>query len=205
MNTSNSDNWKTAMKEELNSLIKNETWELVPCPSQRSVIKNKWVFRTKYKADGSLDKFKARLVAKGYSQKEGIDFTETFAPVVRYDTVRVLLSVAAALDLEMTQFDIKTAFLYGNLDEEIFMEEPEGFETSRNGALVCKLKKSLYGWKQAPRQWNHKFNEFLLSFKPTYSDPCLYTTPDWSLIIALYVDDGLVLGNDLTRMQKYLQ
>lgn len=118
-------------------------------PENGNVISNRWIFKKKYTADGRIDKYKARLVIRGFSQKEGIDFHEVFAPVVKYATVRTVLSTVATDDLEMVQFDVKTAFLYGDLEETIFIEQPSGFEIDKR---VCLLKKSLYGLKQASRQ-----------------------------------------------------
>lgn len=115
------------------------------------MISNRWVFKKKYTVDGNVDKYKARLVIKGFSHKQGIDFNEIYAPVVKYNTVRTVLSIFAVENLEMIQFDVKTAFLFGDLEETIYMEPPLGFEIDNR---VCLLKKSLYGLKQAPRQWN---------------------------------------------------
>ncbi|XP_015124375.1 uncharacterized protein LOC107046295 [Diachasma alloeum] len=169
----NSIQWMRAVQEELDSLEENNTWELVERPENTNIIGNRWVFRTKYKADAAIDKFKARLVAKGYSQQYGVDFAETYAPVVRADTVRMILSTAAALNLNTIQFDVKTAFLNGDLEETIYMEQPAGFEVDDR---VCLLKKSLYGLKQAPRQWNFKISTCLQEFGLIQSeeDPCMY-------------------------------
>ncbi|KAL0421930.1 UNVERIFIED_CONTAM: Retrovirus-related Pol polyprotein from transposon TNT 1-94 [Sesamum latifolium] len=123
----NANEWITAMKEEMSSMAKNNVWELVDLPAGRKTIGNKWVLKVKRKADESIDKFKARLVAKGYTQREGIDYEETFSPVVRFASVRLILAIVAHLDLELFQMDVKTAFLNGELDEEIYMDQPEGF------------------------------------------------------------------------------
>jgi len=127
LNSSDAELWNAAMKQEYDSLMKNRTWTLVDRPKGRNIVKTKWVFKTKLKGDGSQDKLKARLVAKGYSQRFGEDYTETFSPVIRYETVRVMLAIAAAKDMEMIQFDVATAFLNGELKEEVFMEQPQGF------------------------------------------------------------------------------
>lgn len=142
------------MQEEYDSLIRNETWSLTQLPPNRTAIKTRWVFKVKEESDGSTTRFKARLVAKGFSQRPGIDFEETYSPVVKYDTLRVILSLVAAKDLDMAQLDIKTAFLNGELDEEIYIEQPEGYVAEGKGNLVCRLNKCLYGLKQASRVWN---------------------------------------------------
>lgn len=163
-----------------------------------------WIYRIKSTPNGSVNKYKARLVIKGCSQKAGIDYNETFSPVARFESIRILLSLAAVKDYEIVQFDIKTAFLYGDLNEEIFMTQPEGFE---NGSgQVCKLKKSLYGFKQAPRQWHEKFDSSLkqLGLKSTDYDSCVYTMENDSLYLVLYVDDGLIIGKSKTAINCLL-
>lgn len=138
------------MSEELKSLMKNKTWELVNLPPNRHAIKNKWVYRIKTNSDGSISRYKARLVVKGYLQKADIDYGETFSPIARFESIRTLMSIACANNYKIYQFDIKTAFLYGDLKEIMYMEQPEGYSDGSN--KVCKLLKSLYGLKQAPRQ-----------------------------------------------------
>ncbi|KAM1814362.1 hypothetical protein ACFX11_028034 [Malus domestica] len=155
-----SDKWMKAMESEMDSLLKNNTYELVELPKGRKALKNKWVF--KLKNDDNMTRYKARLVVKGFGQKKGVDFDEIFSPVVKMTSIRVILGMAASMDLELEQLDVKTAFLHGNLEEEIYMEQPKGFEVKGKETLVCKLKKSLYGLKQAPRQWNKKFNSFMM-------------------------------------------
>ena len=140
--------WEKAMEEEIKSLEENETWTLDVPPKNKNVVSCKWVYITKINADGSLDKRKARLVARGFSQKERVDFFETFSPVVRYETVRTVLAISSYLDLEIMQFDVKTAFLYGPLEEDIWMDQPEGFDDE--SGKMCHLKKGLYGLKQSP-------------------------------------------------------
>jgi hypothetical protein len=206
MQSSDREKWQVAMDDEMNSLLQNHTWELVEKPCDRAVIKNRWVYRVKTNVDGSVDRFKARLVAKGYSQQAGIDYTETFSPVARLDTVRALLSVAAAEHLNLCQFDVKTAFLYGTIDEVIYMQQPEGFDDGTD--KVCLLKKSLYGLKQSPRCWNATFKAFLDShdLKQSASDPCLFYSERAShkLILALYVDDGLVAYENNDDFEKLI-
>eukprot|EP00253_Pinus_taeda_P002752 PITA_02752 len=136
--------WEAAMNEEYHSLLANDTWDLVPLPKGRKLVRCKWVYRTKYGPDGKVDKHKARLVAKGFSQVEGIDYTETFSPVAKMNSIRLVLSLAASLKWEVHQMDVKSAFLHGDLHEEIYMEQPIGF-IQTDSSLVCRLKKSLYG------------------------------------------------------------
>ena len=168
--------WDVAMQEEYKSLLANDTWDLVPLPKGRKLVRCKWVYRTKYGPDGKVDKHKARLVAKGFSQVEGIDYTETFAPVAKMNSIRLVLSLAASYKWEVHQMDVKSAFLHGDLHEEIYMEQPPGF-IHNNSSLVCRLKKSLYGLKQAPRAWYAKIDGFLLdtNFSRCHSDNNVYT------------------------------
>ena len=141
--------WELAMKDEMKSLEKNKTWLLTKLPSVKKALHNQWVFRVKDEHDGTK-RYKAKLVVKGFQQKEGIDFNEIFSPVVKMTTIRLVLSIVAAENLHLEQLDVKTAFLHGDLDEDIYMTQPEGFQIKGKENLVCKLKKSLYGLKQAP-------------------------------------------------------
>lgn len=193
MTSVDSDKWQEAMKDELFSLAENKVYELVDLPPGKKVLNNKWVFKIKRNPDGSVDRYKARLVVKGYLQEESVDYFETFSPVIRWDTVRTLLSVAANQGLKLTQFDVKTAFLYGNLEEELYMKQPEGFND--DSGRVCRLLRSLYGLKQAPRCWHKRFKDFLFSlgFVQSEADPCLFFMKEKSLFLALYVDDGLIV------------
>jgi len=162
------------------------------------VLTTKWVFKIKRKSDGSIDKYKSRLVVRGFLQKEGVDFSETFAPVLKFETLRILFS--CLLNWHIHQMDIKAAFLYGDIEEDIYIEQPQGFD---DGTLkVLKLKKALYGLKQAPRAWNQKLVEFLVSknFKRSENDQCLFTNKD--LIITCYVDDILIWGKELKSVDK---
>jgi hypothetical protein len=200
--------WISAMEEEMESLRSNETWQLQPLPEGRRQIRNKWVYTVKYDSANRPTRFKARLVAKGFSQKEGIDFNETFAPVVRHELVRVILSAAAAHDLEIIQLDVKTAFLHGDLHEEIFMDQPSGFISSDSPNHACRLLKSLYGLKQASRSWNIKFDGYLcaLGFVRSLADPCVYrrSEEDGIVILAIWVDDGLLCGPDKTKLLELI-
>lgn len=182
-------NWYKAMEEEFDSLIKMKTWNLVQPPENVKPLTCRWIFRQKQ--DG---KFKARLVVRGFEQKQGFDYFETFSPVARHVSVRLILSLASSNHMKLKTFDVKTAFLYGDLREDIYMYQPEGFDDGTH--RICKLNKSLYGLKQAPRNWNEKFSMFLMSIglDNTDDDPCIYYTKDKSIIIALFVDDGLIAG-----------
>lgn len=185
--------WLEAMQEEMDSMYRNKVWKLVKRPADKNIVSCKWVFRTKRKPNGDIERYRARLVARGFSQVEGIDYNETYAPVVDCTTIRLLLAYAAVEKLCLGQFDVKTAFLYGDLSEEVYMDQPEGF---KKGDSVCHLIKSLYGLKQAPRQWNIKFTDFLKELKLSIcgADACVFYRHEPLLIIAIYVDDGLILA-----------
>nr|KYP31853.1 Retrovirus-related Pol polyprotein from transposon TNT 1-94 [Cajanus cajan] len=197
--------WLQAMEEELQSLKENETYELVELPQGRKALKNKWVFKLKTEENNTKPRYKARIVVKGCNQKKGIDFEEIFSPVVKMTSIRAILGLAAKLDLEIEQLDVKTAFLHGDLEEEIYMEQPEGFAEPGKEHLVCRLKKSLYGLKQAPRQWYKKFDLFMAqhNFKKTSADQCVFVKNyenGESIILLLYVDDMLIVGKDKTKI-----
>ena len=146
------------MVEEMDALDKNEAWDIVEFPAGRKYVGSKWLFKNKFNAEGKVEKYKARLVAKGYSQVEGIEFGEIFSPVAKLTSNRFILSIVSSFDLEVEQIDVKTTFLHGDLEEEIYMKQPEGFVVKGNKELVCKLKKTLYGLKQSPRMWYQKFD-----------------------------------------------
>uniref|UniRef100_A0AAV1TII3 Reverse transcriptase Ty1/copia-type domain-containing protein n=1 Tax=Peronospora matthiolae TaxID=2874970 RepID=A0AAV1TII3_9STRA len=151
MESSDSGKWKEACDSEFDSLQRNDTWEIVPLPKGRKAIGCRWVFRVKENQDGEVERFKARLVAKGFSQKFGVDYEETFAPVAKFTSIRVVLSMAAKYGLMLHQMDVKTAFLNGSLNEDIYMDQPDGYLDATQPDYVCKLKRSLYGLKQSPR------------------------------------------------------
>ncbi|CAH9056104.1 unnamed protein product, partial [Cuscuta epithymum] len=200
--------WFSAMQDEYNALIANGTWSLVPLPPDKHAIGCKWVFRVKENSDGSLNKFKARLVAKGFHQRFGFDFTETFSPVVKPVTIRVLLTLAVSHKWTVQQLDVNNAFLNGTLDEEVYMVQPPGFQ-AQDPSLVCKLHKSLYGLKQAPRAWFHKLTSVLYTagFQQSKCDPSLlfFMSPGIQIYILIYVDDILVIGNDSYAIQNLIQ
>ena len=159
-----------------NSFLENNTWELVPPPENKNVIGSKWVYKVKRNADGSVERFKARLVAQGYAQSQGIDYEEVFAPVARYNSIRTLLAVANVCNWDIHQMDVKTAFLQGELEEEIYLKQPDGFVDQDRPDHVCKLRKSIYGLKQAARCWNNSIDGYLQAngYKKTTADPCIY-------------------------------
>ena len=198
--------WKEAADSEYKSLLENETWELVELPPSKRPVKCKWVFKVKHKSDGTVERFKARLVAKGYTQKYGIDYDETFSPVVRFTSIRLLLAYAVQNDMLIHQMDVVTAFLNGELEEEIYMEQPDAYIEPGKEHLVCRLKKSLYGLKQAPRCWNKAFREYLISigFQQSEADPCVYiqAKDDAITIIAVYVDDLILITKTKEEMEQ---
>ena len=186
---------------------KNHTWTLVKRPADRKVIGVKWVFRTKLNADGSINKHKARLVVKGYAQIFGVDFSDTFAPVARLDTIRLLLAIAAQKGWKIYQLDVKSAFLNGLLEEEIYVEQPEGFAVKGHEDDVYLLKKALYGLKQAPRAWYSRIDEHLmkLGFRKSLSETTLYIKGDDVnfIVVSVYVDNLLVTGSNVELVDKF--
>jgi hypothetical protein len=148
------------MKEEMDSLENNQTWYLVQLLAEKRALQNKWVYRLK-EEDGEEKWYKARLVVKGFAQKKGIDFDEIFSPIFKITSIRTILSFVEVEDLHLEQLDVKTTFLHGDLEEEIYMQQPQGYEVKGKDNLVCRLKKSLYGLKKAPRQWYLKFDRFM--------------------------------------------
>jgi Reverse transcriptase (RNA-dependent DNA polymerase) len=152
--------WHKAMNEELHALEKNQTWEICELPKNKKIVGCKWVYKIKYHSDGTIERFKARLVAKGYTQTYGIDYHETFAPVAKMNTVRILLSIAVNNGWNLNQMDVKNAFLQGTLEEEVYMTLPPGHKKKNMSNIVCRLKKSIYGLKQTPRAWYDKLNYF---------------------------------------------
>ncbi|KAJ3698372.1 hypothetical protein LUZ61_002077 [Rhynchospora tenuis] len=197
---SKSDNWRQAMSVELNALAKNATWELVLPPANAHIVGCKWLFKIKRKSDGSIERYKARLVAKGYTQEEGLDYYETFSPVIKPTTVRVVLSIAISQQWQLHQLDVNNAFLHGELQETVYMQQPPGFVDELRPNHVCHLKKALYGLKQAPRAWFQKLRTFLVAnhFKPSQADCSLfiYNNQGTIIYILVYVDDIIITGND---------
>lgn len=198
-----SDRWQEAMQKEMDNMKRNCVWSLVSPPVGKNIIKSKWVFKVKKGSDGSITEYKARLVAQGYSQVFGQDYDETFSPVVRFESIRVLMAMAVQFNLVIHQMDVTSAFLNGNLDEEIFMKQPENFIVQGKESYVCKLHKSIYGLKQSPRCWNTAIDDYLKSigFVQATSDNCIYTASEGEMfIIAVYVDDIILACKDLERI-----
>ena len=193
---SDAQNWINAMKEELQSIKDNQTWCLCDLPPGRKYIGTKWVFKMKRDGNNNPMRYKTRLVAKGYSQIAGINFDKTFAPVVRIESIRCLLAFAAFFNLDIKQIDCKTAFLNGNSDLEIYVQQPEGFSSRKYPRKVLRLNKSLYGLKQAPRIWYLLLCSVIqnLGFIPLESDTSIYVAIDRRILIAVYVDDILIFG-----------
>ena len=188
------------MQAEMDSFAQNDVWDLVELPPGRKLVGSKWVFKKKVGADGKVERFKARLVAQGFTQKYGDDYDETFCPVVRLESLRMMLALAVQHDLELHQVDVTTAFLNGTLEEEVFMKQPEGFVVPGSEELVCRLKKSIYGLKQSPRCWNLALDSKLkeIGFSQSSHDPCIYHRNERGnmLIVGVYVDDIILAGNE---------
>lgn len=204
--------WKEAVQNEINALVKNNTWTLTNLPPGKKTVGCKWVFSVKHKADGSIERFKARFVAKGFTQSYGIDYQETFAPVAKVNTIHVLLSLVANKDWALHQLDIKNAFLNGDLEEEVYMNIPPGFENSLNREKVCKLKKSLYGLKQSPRAWFGRFTKSIIQngYTQCQADHTLFVrfSSDKRIsILIVYVDDIILTGDyveEIERLKHFL-
>ncbi|KAG8503161.1 hypothetical protein CXB51_000952 [Gossypium anomalum] len=194
------------MKDEYKSMQDNKVWELVPLPKGAKPNGCKWIFKTKRDANGNVERYKAHLVAKGYAQKECIDFTETFSPVSSKDSFRIIMALVAHFDLELHQMDVKTAFLNGDIEETIYMVQPKNFESEDSKNMVCKLTKSIYGLKQASRQWYHKFHQIIVSFsfEMNIVDDCVYYKFSGSkyIFLVLYVDDILLAANDIGLLHE---
>jgi hypothetical protein len=173
---------------------------VVPRPQGKSIVTSKWIYKIKHAVDDSVEKFKARFVARGFSQKEGIDYDDIFAPVARYTSIRVIISLASVFNWKLHQMDVKTTFLNGEVEQEVYIEQPEGFVIHGKESHVCKLKKALYGLKQAPRAWYGRIDSFLqsLGFSKSIADPNLYIkiVKNHPVILVLYVDDLFLTGEE---------
>lgn len=201
--------WKVATDEEIKSHYKNNTWTVVPLPPGRTCIPSGWNFKIKTGKDGQPKRRKARFFAKGYRQIKGIDFQESFAPAVRYDSLRVVLAIAASRNLNLFQLDVKTAFLNGEVDEEIYIAQPQGYTIPGREDEVCRLNKAIYGIKQASRIWNLTLHSALVTFglKQCAADPCIYSriNKDGMVIVAIWVDDGLIAGSNGALIREIVE
>src|ERR1041384_7715300 len=203
--------WLEAMKSEIDSMDTNRVWTLVDIPEDRKAVENKWIFKKKTDADGNVSVYKARLFTKGFRQIQGVDYEETFSPVAMIKSIRILLAIAAYHDYEIWQMDVETAFLNGNIEEEFYMMQLEGFVDPRNAGKVCKLQRSIYGLKQASQSWNLRFDEVIkaFGFVQNVEEFCVYKKLSGSSVafLVLYVDDILLIGNDkkfLEGVKEYL-
>jgi hypothetical protein len=196
--------WVQSMKDEVNALKNRGVWRVVPTPGGVRLIKSKYVYRVKKDWTGRVVKRKSRLVVQGFLQREGIDYDETFAPVAKVTTFRLMLAMAKVLDLHIHQLDVDSAFLYADLDEDLYMKPPPGM--SIKAGYCLKLMRSLYGLKQAPRNWNKQIVDHIVSmgFKQSVLDNCLFvkTDGDETYLISLYVDDILIAGSDLSKIEE---
>ena len=193
------------MKDEMDFLLENQTWELTELSERMKALHNKWVYRIKNKHDGSK-RYKARLVVKGFQQKEGINYTEIFSPVMKMSTIRLVLGMVVTENLHLEQLDVKMAFLHSDLEEDLYMIQPKRFTVQGQENLVCKLRKSLYGLKQAPRQWYKKFDSFIhrIGFKRCEADHCCYVKSfdNSYVILLLYMDDMLIAVSSIEEINN---
>jgi hypothetical protein len=191
--------WKLAIDHEFDALVKNRTWHLVPPKQGANIIDCKWVYKVKRKADGSTDRYKAQLVAKGLKQRYGIDYEDTFSPVVKAVTIQVVLSLVVSQGWSLRQLDVQNMFLHGVLEEEVYMKQPPGYESKENSHYVCKLDKAIYGLKQASRAWYSRLSSKLqsLGFHPSKGDTSLFffKNHDVTMYVFIYVDDIIVASS----------
>ena len=211
MRSPHSSMWMKAMEDEMKSMSSKDVWDLEEIPKGAKTVGCKWVYKIKYDSKGNIEKYKARLVAKGFTQREGIDYKETFSPVSCKDSFRIIMALVAHFDLELHQMDVKTAFLNGDLKEKFYMKQPKGFIMEGKENMGCRLKKSIYGLRQASRQWYLKFNQTIKSFgfKENIEDNCIYAMfkNGKYIFLILYVDDILLARSDVSLLQetkKYL-
>jgi hypothetical protein len=201
-----SEEWQSAMRSEIDSMSENQVWNLVDPPDGVRPIESKWIYKKKKDMDGNVHVYKARLVTKGFRQVQGIDYDETFSPVAMLKSIRIILAIVAYFDYEIWQMGVKTTFLNGNLEEDVYMIQPEGFVDPNNAGKICKLKKSIYGLKQASRSWNICFDEAVkgFGFRQNDEEPCVYKKESGSAVVflILYVDDILLIGNDIPMLQS---
>ncbi|PRQ17191.1 putative RNA-directed DNA polymerase [Rosa chinensis] len=198
--------WKKAMHDELKALDDNRTWSIVKLPKGQKIVGAKWIYKIKFNSDGSIERHKARLVARGFTQTFGVDYKETFAPVAKMNSVRVLLSVAINCGWSLYQMDVKNAFLHGDLEEDVYMRLPPGHPREGEAGMVCKLHKALYGLKQSPRAWYSKLSSVLLasSFKRSHADSSLFVRHGkaGTLVVLVYVDDLIITGDNVDEIKS---
>ncbi|PKI66777.1 hypothetical protein CRG98_012783 [Punica granatum] len=189
--------WRIAMQEEYQALLQNDTWDLVPPKPTQNIVGCKWMYRIKQKADGTIDRYKARLVAKGFNQREGVDYEETFSPVIKHVTICTILSIAVSLQWPVRKLDVKNAFLHWHLFEEVYMSQPSGFIDPSRPHHVCHLKRFLYGLKQAPRAWFQCLSNFLfkIEFRDSKADSSLFILQH--LTYAIFLLDLFPIGENL--------
>jgi hypothetical protein len=196
--------WAYAMIEEYQSIIKNDVWEIVPRPKSKDVVSSKWIYKIKHVVDGSIEKYKERFVSHGFSQKEGIDYEETFSLVSIYTSIRTIIALATKMKWKLHQMDVKKYFLNGVIGEEVYIEQPQGFEVEDRKTHVCILKKAMYGLKQAPRAWYGRIDNFLtsLGFTKSKEDSKLYfkVMNDEPVILLLYVDDLFLMEKKISSL-----
>lgn len=194
------------MDSEYASLIENKTWILVPRPKNKKVLSNRWVFKTKCNQKGEIEKFKARLVVRGHTQREGVDYEEVFAPVSRYETIRTLLAASVNEEMHVHQMDVVSAYIQGELSDEVYMEQPEMYVQKSEESKVCKLIKPLYGLKQSGREWYKTFDKYVTNNggKRTMADPCLYVFDegDDRVIMLIYVDDLILASKKVEKLER---
>ena len=193
--------WKKAMNQEMESMYSNKVQELVEAPNRVKHIGCKWIYKRKIGVDGRVETFKARLVAKMFTQKEGIEYEETYSPVAMLKSIRILISIAVVLDYEIWQMDVKTAFLNGHLEKDIYMQQPDGFIQKGQEHMVYKLQRSIYELKQASRLWNIRFDQVIKSFEfiQNIDEPYVYKKIQRKSVafLVLYVDNIPLIGNNI--------
>ena len=191
---------------EIESMKENQVWNLIDPPDGVRTIECKWIYKKKKDMDGNVHIYKARLVAKSFRQVQGVDYDETFSPVAMLKSIQIILAIAAYFDYEIWQMDVKTAFLNGNLTEDVYMMQPKGFADPTNAGKICKLQKSIYGLKQAFWSWNIYFDEVVkgFSFIKKEEEDCVYKKASGSSVafLMLYVDDILLIGNDIPMLES---
>ena len=202
--------WEQAMQSKYDSIAGNDTWDLVKLLEGKNPLPCKCVYKKKFTSNDLAPKYKARLVAKGFKQQHGVDFDEIFSPVVKMTTLRTVLGLVKIEDMELVQMDVKTAFLHGDLEEDVYMAQPKGYEQLGKEQLACKLNKALYGLKQGSRQWYQNFDTFMHSqeFKRSQEDYCLYTkklSDGSQIILILFVDDMLIAGMSKSEIANLKQ